>query len=94
MPLDEDFERWVKLAEWRGKTVQAIIDMDKDISDNKELINLVKKELKAEIVYLKKENKELRKSQKELYIKVATLAGTVGTIMTIVTTIISNTIGG
>jgi len=82
--MAKDIERWIKLAEWRGKTVQAIVDMDKEITENKAMVKETEKRLDTKILALQKELKEVKTKQNELYVKVASLAGTVGIITTLV----------
>lgn len=44
---NDDFDRWIKLAEWRGETVRALEDIDNQLI-----------EIKVDIKDIKKHNRE------------------------------------
>jgi len=75
-----EFDKWdLKQAEWRGYALRALEDMNGEMKEIKEDINNIEKKLD-------KLNSRLTNTQ----VKLATLAGTVSLIVTIVSTIIIN----
>lgn len=51
--MDNDFERWMQYAEWRGQTVQALKDITHEL---KEIKTVDLKEIKNEITDIKRCN--------------------------------------
>jgi hypothetical protein len=51
--MDNDFERWMQYAEWRGQTVQALRDITQEL---KEIKTVDLKEIKNEITDIKRCN--------------------------------------
>ena len=44
MPTNEEFERWMKIAEWRGRTVRALEDIDRELFEIKKDVKDIKRQ--------------------------------------------------
>jgi len=76
MVEDNDFERWMKISEWRGKTVQALEDINKELSE-------IKEELKGNNNKIDILSNKLSDAQLKLNIKVAAIGGTTGLVVSL-----------
>ena len=81
--MTSEFDDWdLKQAEWRGYTLRALEDMNNEMRQVKEHCKRMDKKLDAL-------NSRLTNTQ----IKLATLAGTVSILVTLITTVLINGIG-
>lgn len=75
-----EFDNWdMKQAEWRGYTLRALEDMNTEIKGLKKQFNRMEEKID-------KVNRRLTNTQ----VKLATLAGTVSILVTLLTTVILN----
>ena len=102
-----DTERWIKLAEWRGKTYQALVDINKESEEHKEklketqeLIKELRKEIQIlidkqekKIICVKNDVKDLNDKYTNLMIKIALIAGALSTVVSYVSNVVVKYIG-
>jgi len=81
MATDEEFERWMKLSEWRGKTVRALEDIDNELNSIGNKLNNMNKKID------KVDDKLTNQS-----IKVGIVSGTLGLISGLIVSIVFNVV--
>jgi len=77
MVSEDEFDRWMKVSEWRGKTYQALEDIGRELS-----------EIKKEIKDCKKEIRGNTRRLTGIQIKVASIGGVVSLIVTILVSVV------
>lgn len=101
--MNETNDRWIKLAEWRGETVQALKDIRDELrdlkdcrrQDNKDLrqqFNRIMDKFDSTILSVRKDIDRTDNKLDSLYFKVGFIAGTIGLISTILTHIVTGLI--
>lgn len=73
MPENNNIERWMKLSEWRGKTVQALEDMNKELN-----------EIKGDIKEMNKKLDKINGRITNIQVKVAGIGGTIAIISSLI----------
>ena len=80
--MEDDFNRWLEYAQWRGQTVQALKDITAELKELKEQTSKIEYNLKKDMTKLQDDSKKRDMKTAEIAGGTAVIVVVIGWIIT------------